>query len=87
MKKEILKKGKHCHLSDLKIGQRAKVLGLHMDKPELRRHLLDMGITKGTEILIKKVAPMGDPVDIELRGYELCIRKAEMKNIDVEILE
>ena len=86
LKKEELKKGKHCHLSDLKIGQRAKVLGLHMDKPELRRHLLDMGITKGTEILIKKVAPMGDPVDIELRGYELCIRKQEMKNIDVEIL-
>ena len=86
LKKEELQKGKHCHLSDLKIGQRAKVLGLHMDKPELRRHLLDMGITKGTEILIKKVAPMGDPVDIELRGYELCIRKEEMKNIDVEIL-
>ena len=86
LKKEELQKGKDCHLSDLKIGQRAKVLGLHMDKPELRRHLLDMGITKGTEILIKKVAPMGDPVDIELRGYELCIRKEEMKNIDVEIL-
>ena len=86
MKKEELKKGKRCHLSDLKIDQRAKVLGLHMDKPELRRHLLDMGITKGTEILIKKVAPMGDPVDIELRGYELCIRKEEMKNIDVEVL-
>ena len=86
MKKEELKKGKHCHLSDLKIGQRAKVLGLHMDRPELRRHLLDMGITKGTEILVKKVAPMGDPVDIELRGYELCIRKQEMKNIDVDIL-
>lgn len=45
-----------------------------------------MGITKGTEILIKKIAPMGDPVDIELRGYELCIRKEEMKNIDVEVL-
>ena len=87
MKKEELKKGKHCHLSDLKIGQRAKVLGIHMDKPDVRRHLLDMGITKGTEILIKKIAPMGDPVDIELRGYELCIRKQEMKNIDVEILE
>ena len=87
MKKEILKKGDHCHLSDLKIGQKAKVLGIHMDKPDVRRHLLDMGITKGTEILIKKVAPMGDPVDIELRGYELCIRKNEMKNIDVEILE
>ena len=81
-----LKKGDKAHLSDLKIGQRAKVLGIHMHKPDIRRHLLDMGITKGTEILIKKVAPMGDPVDIELRGYELCIRKEEMKNIDIEIL-
>ena len=87
MKKKLLKKGDKAHLSDLKIGQRAKVLGIHMDKPDIRRHLLDMGITKGTEILIKKVAPMGDPVDIELRGYELCIRKAEMKNIDIEVLE
>jgi len=86
MKKETLKKGDKAHLSDLKIGQRARVLGIHMDKPDIRRHLLDMGITKGTEILIKKVAPLGDPVDIELRGYELCIRKEEMKNIDVEIL-
>lgn len=82
----MLKKGEHAHLSDLEIGQRARVLGLHLDKPEVRRHLLDMGITKGTEILIKKIAPMGDPVDIELRGYELCIRKEEMKNIDVEVL-
>lgn len=82
----MLKKGEHAHLSDLKIGQRARVLGLHLDKPEVRRHLLDMGITKGTEILIKKIAPMGNPVDIELRGYELCIRKEEMKNIDVEVL-
>ena len=87
MKNKLLKKGDKAHLSDLKIGQRAKVLGIHMDKPDIRRHLLDMGITKGTEILIKKVAPMGDPVDIELRGYELCIRKEEMKNIDVEVIE
>ena len=60
----MLKKGEHTQLSNLKIGQRARVLGLHLDKPEVRRHLLDMGITKGTEILIKKIAPMGDPVDI-----------------------
>ena len=86
MKKQMLKKGEKVHLSDLKIGQRAKVLGIHMDKPDVRRHLLDMGITKGTKILIKKVAPMGDPVDVELRGYELCIRKEEMKNIDVEVI-
>ena len=75
MKKIMLKKGDKGHLSDLKIGQRAKVLGLHMDKPELRRHLLDMGITKGTKILIKKVAPMGDPIDIKIRGYELALEK------------
>ena len=86
MKKHILKKGEQGHLSDLRIGQRAKVLGIHMDKPDVRRHLLDMGITRGTEILIKKIAPMGEPVDIELRGYELCIRKAEMKNIDIEVI-
>lgn len=85
-KKEEYKKGQKCCLSDLKIGQKAIVLGLRLDKPEVRRHLLDMGITKGTEILIKKVAPMGEPVDIELRGYELCIRKEEMKNIDVKII-
>lgn len=81
------KEGDWCRLSDLKIGQKAKVTKLNLDKPEIRRHLLDMGITKGTEITIKKVAPLGDPVDIELRGYELCIRKEEMKNIDVEVLE
>ena len=86
MNSNMLKKGDKAHLSDLRIGQRAKVLGIHMDKPDVRRHLLDMGITKGTEILIKKVAPMGDPVDIELRGYELCIRKEEMKNIDIEVI-
>ena len=85
-KSNLLKKGDRAFLSDLKIGQKAKVIGVNLDKPEIRRHLLDMGITRGTEILIKKVAPMGDPVDIELRGYELCIRKEEMKNIDVEIL-
>ena len=85
--KMVLKKGEKGQLSNLKIGQRAKVLGLHLDKPEVRRHLLDMGITKGTQILIKKIAPMGDPVDIELRGYELCIRKEEMKNIEIEVIE
>lgn len=86
-KNKLLKKGDKTSLNNLKIGQRAKVIGLHLDKPEVRRHLLDMGITRGTEILIKKIAPMGDPVDIELRGYELCIRRDEMRNIDVEVLD
>lgn len=86
MYRNVLKKGDIVKLSDLKLGQMAKVLGIRMDKPDIRRHLLDMGITKGTIIQIKKVAPMGDPIDIELRGYELCIRREEMKNIDVEVL-
>ena len=77
------KVGEKCLLSELKVGQRAKILKLNETNKAIRRHLLDMGITRGTEILIKKVAPMGDPVDIELRGYELCIRKNEMKNIEV----
>lgn len=78
---------KECHLSDLKLGQKARVLNLHNDNLALRRRLLDMGITKGVEVLIKKIAPFGDPVDIELRGYELCLRKSDMKNIDVEVIE
>ena len=52
---------------------------------EIRRHLLDMGITRGVTIKVKKIAPMGDPIDIELRDYELCLRKAELKQIDVEV--
>ena len=87
MKRNSLKRGDKAHLSDLKIGQRAKVLGIHMDKPEVRRHLLDMGITKGTEILIKKIAPMGDPIDISLRDYELCIRKTDLSKIEVEVVK
>lgn len=85
--RKALKKGDKAHLSDLKIGQKAKVLGIHMDKPEVRRHLLDMGITKGTEILIKKIAPMGDPIDISLRDYELCIRKMDLSKIEVEVIK
>ena len=83
----MVTKGQKCDLSKLKKGQRAKVLEINLDKKEMRRHLLDMGIKRCTELLIKKVAPMGDPVDIELRGYELCIRKEEMKNIEVEVIE
>lgn len=81
-----LKKGEKCTLSELKKGQSAKVLALHTDNKPLRRRLLDMGLTTGVVVTIKKLAPLGDPVDIELRGYELCIRKSEMDGIDVEVL-
>lgn len=87
MKAKKFDTGMQCHLSDLVLGQKAKVLELHNDNKALRRRLLDMGITKDVEIGIKKIAPFGDPVDIELRGYELCIRLSDMQNIDVEVIE
>lgn len=85
--RHYLKSGEFGHLSDLKKGQTAKVVAIHNQNAALRRRLLDMGITKGVEIKVKKLAPMGDPVDIELRGYELCIRKSDMQNIDVEVVK
>ena len=60
---------------------------LHNENKALRRRLLDMGITKGVEVKLKKIAPMGDPVDIEIRGYELCLRLDDLKNIDIEVIE
>lgn len=81
-----LKSGDEGHLSNLRRGQKGLVLGLHNDNAALRRRLLDMGITKGVEIEIKKIAPLGDPIDIKLRGYELCLRKADMKGIDIKVL-
>ena len=85
-KVKTLEKGAIGYLNDLKIGQIGKVVEIDIKEKEIRRHLLDMGITKGAIIKIKKIASMGDPVDIELRGYELCIRKKEMKNIKIEVM-
>ena len=79
--------GEKCTLSELEVGQRAKVLKLNIDNRQIKRHLLDMGITRGVEVKIKKIAPMGDPIDLELRDYELCIRKADLKQIEVEVIE
>lgn len=81
------KTGEICKLSDLKVGQRAKVLKLEITNKQIRRHLLDMGITRDTEVYIKKIAPMGDPIDIALRDYELAIRKADLQMIEVEVIE
>lgn len=86
-RKARLQIGHEGHLSDLDRGQRAIVLNFHNDNVALRRRLLDMGITKGITIEIKKVAPLGDPVDIRLRGYELCIRRSDMKAIDIKVIE
>jgi len=82
-----LNPGEAGHLSDLKIGQTGVVLALHNDDPALRRRLLDMGITSGVAVTVKKIAPLGDPIDIVLRGYELCLRKADMANIDIKAVD
>ena len=79
------KVGEICELSELKIGQTAIVKKLTIQDKQIRRHLLDMGITRGVKVKIKKIAPMGDPIDIELRGYQLAIRKADLKLIEVEV--
>jgi len=81
------KVGEKCVLSDLKVGQKARILKLNETNKAIRRHLLDMGLVKDTEIIIKKIAPMGDPIDIHLRDYELCIRKADLSKIEVEVVK
>ncbi|HHW89583.1 MAG TPA: ferrous iron transport protein A [Clostridiales bacterium] len=73
-------------LEQLKIGQRCKVKKV-LAQGMLKRKLLEMGITPGAEILFRKVAPLGDPIQISLRGYELSIRKVDAKNISVEIID
>ena len=70
-------------LKDVKVGQTAKVIKLHGEGP-VRRRIMDMGITKGVEIYIRKVAPLGDPVEVNVRGYALSLRKADAAMIEVE---
>lgn len=77
---------KTYNLSDLKVGQKGKVLQIKITNKQIKRHLLDMGITRGTVVEIKKIAPMGDPIDIKLRDYELCIRKADLQQIEVQMM-
>ena len=80
------KVGEICTLSELKVGQKARVKKIDVSNKVVRRHLLDMGLTRGVEIQIKKIAPMGDPIDLILRGYELCLRKEDLKQIEVEVI-
>ena len=80
------KVGEKCVLSVLVVGQKAKILKLNETNKVIRRHLLDMGITRNTIVRIKKIAPMGDPIDLELRDYELCICKADLSKIEVEVV-
>ncbi len=70
-------------LRQAKIGETVKVLKLHGEGATKRR-IMDMGLTKGVEVYIRKVAPLGDPVEITVRGYELSLRKADADMIEVE---
>ena len=70
-------------LKDVKVGESATVVKLHGEGP-VRRRIMDMGITKGVEIYVRKVAPLGDPVEVSVRGYELSLRKADAEMIEVQ---
>ena len=67
-------------LRDVKIGQSAVVRKL-TGEGALKRHIMDMGITKGTDVYVRKVAPLGDPIEVTVRGYELSLRKSEAESI------
>ena len=72
-------------LRDVRIGQTVKVVKLHGEGP-VKRRIMDMGITKGTEVFIRKVAPLGDPMEVTVRGYELTLRKSEAACVTMEVL-
>lgn len=70
-------------LKDLKVGESAKVVKLH-GQGAVRRRIMDMGITKGTTVKVHKLAPLGDPIEITVRGYQLSLRKADAQMVEVE---
>lgn len=70
-------------LRDAKVGETVKVVKLNGEGP-VRKRIMDMGITKGVEIFIRKVAPLGDPVEVNVRGFELTLRKDEAEKIVIE---
>lgn len=69
-------------MKDVKVGETVKVVKLH-GEGAVKRRIMDMGITKGVEVYVRKVAPLGDPVEITVRGYELSIRRADADMIEV----
>ena len=70
-------------LKEVKVGQTVKVVKLH-GEGAVKRRIMDMGITKGVEIYVRKVAPLGDPVEVTVRDYELSLRKADAEMVEVE---
>ena len=70
-------------LKDAQVGETVTVAKLHGEGP-VKRRIMDMGLTKGTSVYVRKVAPLGDPMEVTVRGYELSLRKADTEMIEVE---
>ena len=70
-------------LKEVKIGESVTIKRLH-GEGALKRRIMDMGLIKGTEVYVRKVAPLGDPMELTVRGYELSVRKSDAENIEVE---
>lgn len=70
-------------LRDVKCGETVKVVKIH-GEGAVKRRIMDMGITKNTEVYVRKVAPLGDPIEVTVRGYELSLRKADAQMIEVQ---
>ena len=70
-------------LRDVKVGEKATISKLH-GEGALKRRIMDMGLTRGTEVFVRKVAPLGDPMELTVRGYELSVRKADAELIEVK---
>ena len=68
-------------LKDVKVGEKTRVIKVH-GQGALKRRIMDMGVTKGVEIYVRKLAPLGDPIEINVRGYELSLRKADAEMIE-----
>lgn len=93
LSKEMIGNEHFAKLSTIKPGQTALVLGITTDNLSdasdhaVKRRLLDMGVTRGTRIYVRKVAPFGDPMELHVRGYELTLRKSEAEKVEVSVLE
>ena len=70
-------------LREVKVGETVKVVKLH-GEGAVKRRIMDMGITKGVEVYVRKLAPLGDPIEVNVRDYELSLRKADAESIEVE---
>ena len=70
-------------MRDVRVGENATVVKLH-GEGAVKRRIMDMGITRGVEVYVRKVAPLGDPIEVNVRGYELSLRKADAEMIEVE---